>query len=326
MTQTHDATSHRHLLNGDAVRERFVESKIGASAAPADVHAWSDMLYDGPTSFDFRVPSALERRARWVEHIYGVPADDYKRRHRRDEAWLDASTEVDELTLWFEDDHFCEVNLLYLCARLAAPIFSRVQLSLVLAPGPGGLAHPQLDFDAAHAQRQPLSRAELGRAASAWRAYCDADPRSFLRARMPRFLPDFHARWRGRFPDATGLDCIEASTIEALQLGPRSPAELFREICHAPTSPAHAYGLGDLQYWRVLHALEDRALISFDDVQLLPVHAKSLAAPRDPTQGRVRLGPLHIDSATARVRPGGSDAPVGGAAPSCWLRDELDGA
>lgn len=308
-----------HLANGDSGRQRLEESGI-----PGTIAAWRDMLWDGPVATDLRVFASLDRRARWVQKHYGVATEDYIAHHQEDEAWLDARAQdpdESELVLWFEDDHFCEINLLYILSRLAAPTFRRLKVSLVFAPGPQGLADLNFDLRSAFVLRERLGRKRLARTGLAWRRYCDPDPRAFASTPLPPPFEAFTLRWRGRFPDAHGLNVFERTILARLALKETSASTLLRELCHKASAPARRLGLGDHQFWRILNDLHQRELVKIDG----PTLPRYDQADASNSAARTRLS-LTIMGARCLEQEGGppSLAPVGGAEAHLWTRRELE--
>ncbi len=309
-----------HLLNGDAFRPRFEAWLEGLEDAQDHiVQVWHDALIDGPVAPALVELEAQRARGNWMQSIYGVEATRYLEGLRADLAWLEARAHDDaleELVLWFEADHFCEVNLLFICAHLADARFAQLELSLVLARGPGGTADPDFNLSEGHGTRLQVDGATRAAAAEAWRAYADADAKRFSATPLPDFLPHFHRNWRERFCDETGMDALEHSTLEALS-EPRNAGRLFGLVCGLQDAPHKDHGLGDLQYWRILHGLRDARLIEFDGA-LLPLDA-DFNSPTDPRELEIR--------ATGNARPAAEspyrEVPIGGADRRKWTRDQL---
>jgi hypothetical protein len=308
-----------HLTNGGAGRRRLLEGGV-----PGEIAAWHDMLWDGPVATDLRVFGSLDARARWVEEHYGVPCANYSEQHLQDEAWLDARAQDGpdaELILWFEDDHYCEINLLYILSRLAAPIFKHQRISLVFAPGPLGLADLNFDLHAAFVFREQLSRNRMARASLAWRRYCDRDPRAFAVTSLPPPFEAFTMRWRSRFPDENGLSLLDRHILRHVSERETSASALFRELCLKANAPARGLGLGDLQLWRVVNELRQRGLLELTGPPL-PRYGDEEDSP-SPARTRVRISPTGLRSLRRAGTPP-SHAPVGGAHGDEWTRRELE--
>jgi hypothetical protein len=232
-----------HLLNGDATLSVF------PPALPGHRAVWRDIMVEGPAVDDGAA------RAAWLASRLGIARDDYERGWRNGQAVLARAAAEDELVLWFEQDLFCAVNLWFVVSRLPATMAVWLVFP-ALSDGFGGLGSlASDDLVALFEQRRPLDADARAAAGALWRAYADSDPTALADlAPTLDFAADAIRLHLGRFPStAHGIDEIEATTLATLARGPRTFAELFGAVTHAPAHRGH--GMGDVQYAAALRDL-----------------------------------------------------------------------
>ena len=99
------------------------------------------------------------------------------------ESALASFSEHDEVVLWFENDLFCQLHLIYLLTWFSRQDLEQTKLSLIcVGQFPGkenfrglGELSPQ-ELASLFPARTKVTRAQLSLSASAWRAYCSPDP------------------------------------------------------------------------------------------------------------------------------------------------------
>lgn len=235
-----------HLLNGDALRTAFAPAGL-----PGDVAVCGDMLSEGP------VPGALahdedwQERALELEQRYDLPSEAYLAQSRRLRAALADAAKHEEVTLWFDQDLFCVVNLVFCLQTLAAAPPAR--LSLVFPPVPLG-AKQGSNLRQLWDKRED-ARHLLAASQRTWRAYAGADPQALL-----NLGSDLPWTWGlsahlDRFPAPdTGLNAMETATLRLLRdRGPTMFGELFQALSDEPEM--RALGSGDLAFAGLLRDL-----------------------------------------------------------------------
>lgn len=240
-----------HILNGDALAEPFALAGI-----PGSTLVWREALCDGPTPAGLTPAAWRAIRARFLAKEYGVTRQAATTAWRVLEAGLQASLTQDEVVLWFEQDLFCQANLLYVLAWYAQRRRSPL-LSLVMQRSLKG-AEPVL-MDGWFQARRALRPWQLRAAREAWAAYTNAYPgplRGFLSGRMPwaGLGPALQAHL-DRLPDPEdGLDRIERAVLWLITIGFTEFGELFEAFARAEP----VYGLGDAQFLSVLRRMAAR--------------------------------------------------------------------
>lgn len=107
-----------HILNGDALLERFPKSIQG------DCLVMRECLIEGPV--ENKVTEAFYKdRFSFLNQFYGpVSSDDYQRRTVSEFDKMRNLPNDSIVNLWFEDDLFCQVNLWYVVHLLQSSHYS----------------------------------------------------------------------------------------------------------------------------------------------------------------------------------------------------------
>lgn len=242
-----------HILNGDALRERFPESLKG------EVIVARECLVDGPVSGD-DLGSLFATREKYLSSSYSDVELDYSTDVASEFYKLLQVDNNTSLNLWFEDDLFCQVNLWFVCFLISN--HKTIENLYLVRPednleyGFGGLSTEGLVK--AHQERTFLSQEELAIFASLWSLYQQGkhqlimEKAQSLFSKFP-FLKDTIQANADRFPEnnepgrpeKTLLQIMEES--DSKEFGP-----VFREFHHRES----IYGFGDLQVKRMFDTLQ----------------------------------------------------------------------
>ncbi len=246
-----------HILNGEAT-----EALLAQTSIRGERFSFRDALIAGPAP---AVNGAEWRRLR-AAHLaaaYGVAMEKCESDLAHQEDVFESFNEHAEVTLWFEADLFCQVNLLYVldwCRH--RELNSKLSLICIDAfpgrpnfRGLGELTPPELAslFD----ERREVTAAQLELAARSWQAYRAEDPRELERLLQAdlSLLPFLKGALRlqlARFPSVrNGLNRIESAGLELIDTGVRRFVDLFPRF----TAAEPGYGLGDAQLWNALRQL-----------------------------------------------------------------------
>ncbi len=278
-----------HVLNGDAMADRFV-----ASGLVGDFLVWREALIDGPVAVDMSRPSIGSARAVWLASEMGVPTEvyfeDFKRREQTLAALAQEAGPTLELVLWFERDLFCEIHLLDLLGRTSVGRLAGAKVSVV---HPESLTiDPQALADAFELRR-PCTADERELARLAWRAWADSDARAFdtfpSAPEGPRGLELREGPWinelihgmqidrRRLFADARRLTELEAKVLELLRERGEamSPIAIFHAIHDDPG--LRWLGFGDLQVFVRLRWMAERDLLELGEP--IPIEGEALRRP-----------------------------------------------
>ena len=250
-----------HILNGAATEKTLRQSKV-----PGEFFSFRDVLIDGPTLRDLSEEEWCRARTEYLSQSYGIDYDECQHDFLQQSETLKSFSEHEEVVLWFEQDLFCQLNLLYLLDWFSKAEPGNTKLSLInIGKFPGrenfrGLGELNADELASlFPQRHRVSPAELHLSREAWAAFCSPDPTSIESllqkdtSAMPFLATAFAAHLR-RFPATqNGLGEIENKSLELIGKGDEQFATLFPKVVEAES----VYGLGDAQVWLALLRLVD---------------------------------------------------------------------
>ena len=238
-----------HILNGDSSLYTFQRAGL-----TGDTIVWRETLSEGPVSADLSYEDLFTLRARWFSQTSGNDAE-YQTKVISELNRLQNYSRAEDVTLWFEFDLHCQINLIFLLSFFNS-IGHISTLSLICpASHPN---HPDFrgigelsaaEFAELPQQKVTLDQTDLRIAAAAWRAYCSGDP-----ATIEHFISQDHHHLvslkpalqahLNRFPDEnTGLTKIEQELAEIMNKGLTDRAKIYHEFWKSNA----IYGMGDQQ-------------------------------------------------------------------------------
>ena len=250
-----------HIHNGDSSANIAKQSSL-----PGEHFAFREALIDGPAPTEFKVNSATWKliRARHLWEAYDVDLKQAMQNLSEQEEKLASFPKHEEVILWFEHDLFCQIHLIYLLDWFERQQLGDAKLSLVcIGEFPGrenfrGLGELTPDeFASLFPARQPLTKAQLRLAASAWQAYCSTNPTDIekLLQTDTSALPFLNAALRAhleRFPSTkNGLGRVENRALQLIDNGAEGFSDLFSKFAETEL----LYGLGDAQFWIALRRM-----------------------------------------------------------------------
>ena len=284
-----------HIHNGDSTA-----GTMRAVGLPGEHFAFREALATGPTPRGLAYEEWVATRAAHLAASAGVDAEPIWQDWAEIEAMLKRAAAQDETILWFEHDLHCQINLIYLLARLAE---TSARPSLICVGEFLG-AMPAERMAALFDTRHPVTEAELRLAQAAWDAYSAPVPRA-LEALLAAdtsalpFLRDTLLRHLGRFPSVrNGLGAIENHALRLIADGHATFPTLFPALMK--TDPIYG-GLGDLAIQDVLTRLTESPAPLLaregDRFSLTPAGQEALAGQRDALAARPLdqwLGGAHL--------------------------------
>jgi hypothetical protein len=261
-----------HILNGDALVEGFKQSKI-----KGDNIVWRECLFEGPI-FNTEIETDLANiRAKYICETYGENESHYMKGFNEFFSKLKSINQYDEITLWFDYDLFCQVNLMYLLKVIAGYNYG-MPVSVVFPEndgennqyeGFGRLTGEQLQelFEC----RKSLSKEELYTGEKFWKAYSSTNPLEFqcllsdTNNTFPLFREALQAHLE-RFPSRqNGLNSIEQIILNSVEEGINDKFKIMERVW----KEASIYGLGDLQIFKYIEQLNNNnLLIEGDKIQI----------------------------------------------------------
>ncbi len=244
-----------HILNGDALRERF-PSAIGGELIVA-----RECLSDGPVKSD-GLQGLFQLRAHFLTNGYGEGTTiDYKKGTVGEFERMMRIPEGSMVTLWFEDDLFCQVNF-WFCVFLLSQHTANCSLYLARPEshtryGFGGLSPAQL----LAAFRQKKHIKAPGQIARLWEQYSAGALQQLLamareiKADFP-FIETAVEAYLDSLP-SPGDPGRPTRALRAImeELGTTELGPVFLAFCEREP----VYGFGDLQVERLIGQILGRA-------------------------------------------------------------------
>ena len=276
-----------HIVNGDSVG-------LAEAGLKGDVIAWRDALHEGPVPAELSLDALSRERAVFLAKTLDLDRAKTRRQFASRDRALTAYSKHEEITLWFEDDLYDQLQLIQVLDRFAHADPAPARLTLVQTEIPlGPMGSNELNHR--FAARRRVTRQQLQLAGRAWKSFRSPDPRPLakLAARGAAALPFLGAALRRHleeFPSVeNGLARTEQQILEILLTGPRPFAPLFRAAQRREERPY----LGDSWFaWhlRRLARCEDPLVAERSGVwSILEAGARVLSGDVD----QVRLNGIH---------------------------------
>nr|WP_275444713.1 sigma-70 family RNA polymerase sigma factor [Paenibacillus sp. ACRRX] len=325
-----------HIVNGDHVAETLRQGVV-----QGDILVWREVYPEGPVFVDPTTYPNRSVRAGYLEQALGIPRLEFIRGSEAQENQLANYHKYDEIVLWFEHDLFDQTMLCYLLHWFAKRPLGNTKLSLLcIGAYPGiqlfrGLGQLSADqMKTLSGTWQAIGQAELETGTKVWEAYCSSEPDqlyALLKGEQTAALPFVRDAFRlhlSRLPSTfNGLGIVEQTTLELVRSGVSSPMDLFQRIGNT----LHGLGLGDLQYWRHLAGLSQRAqpLLYIEGGAGLPDYRNNPPSFQHCQVKLTELGKEVLAGKKDRVRINGIDEWYGGVhllgSDSRWRWDEKQG-
>lgn len=277
-----------HVVNGDAALELLSKSGIEGNFL-----AWKDMLMEGPIPADGRAIDTRSRAA-FLRGKYGADPKRYRAAMKAlDAALSKAARGKSEVVLWFEEDFFCQIHLVYLLAHLPAALRRKGRASVICPDKPLAARLPSA-FPKLFANRLPVSRPLLVLAEKVWKAYAAGSAKGWEAFLGWARSGDAFAPWPllrtglrshlGRLATAHGgPNALETALLRSLSAGASDFGHFAKRVWAEPM--VKPLGLADMQIAR--YAL-DLAEIPQPLIALEGTRPKPGMAP-DPRDWKLRL-------------------------------------
>ncbi len=248
-----------HIYDGDSSAGTARSADL-----PGQHLAWREALVCGPAPGTLSEADFLEARAQHLSKAYDIDLEIVRAEQRLQQDALASFSDHEEVVLWFENDLFCQVHLIYLLNWFAQRELGKTKLSLIcidqfpgvqLFHGLGQLNEQQLT--ALFPQRKEVTSAQLELGTRAWQAYSSPDALGLvaLRDSDTSALPFLHravANHLQRFPwTRTGLGRIESVALRLIAAGNHDFKKLFPAFFRRESE----YGFGDAQFYLTLKRL-----------------------------------------------------------------------
>lgn len=248
-----------HIHNGDSTAGTARNASL-----PGEHIAWREAMVCGPTPADLSDAEFIEVRAIHLSETYEIAFEKCHAELIALHESLAGFSNHDEVVLWFEDDLFCQVHLIYLLNWFARKEPGRTKFSLIsihefpgikVFHGLGQLNETQLT--SLLPKRVEITAAQFELGAKAWRAYSSPDPAQLIAlldsdlSALP-FLHDALQLHLLRFPSTrNGLGRIENLGLELVAAG----YPQFKSLFPAFMRREPQYGFGDSQFYLALRRM-----------------------------------------------------------------------
>jgi hypothetical protein len=277
-----------NITNGDSAAGTLSEAGI-----PGKIIAWRDVLHEGRVDSSLSLEALSRERARFISergwdefaHVSGNFAE-------RDRM-IQHLDYFDEVTLWFEDDLYDQLQLIQLLDFFARGTASDKRVSLIVVDGyiPPLSAQKLRELDAARALVTD-AQLELGR--KAWNAFGSDNPEAIVRlleedtSALP-YLGSALRRHLEEFPALeNGLSRSEREALTAINEGHTTPVAAFLEVANHQES----IFLGDTIFFWYLERLSGESQPLVTEENGAPITAPTAANSRDFVKKQLKLTPL----------------------------------
>jgi hypothetical protein len=243
-----------HVLNGDAIADQFPVGDIEGRTLII-----REAFSEGPLSLTFD-KTYWKARVDYLSDAYEAQEEDYAEQFLGELKKLEEIKEGDEIFLWFEDDLFCLINMLFVIYYL--PV-QKNQILYRVFP----VADPEHWIGFAKARKKDLlvmyhhairiDADEIALARQLWEAFVENDfeklkALSFSESQVFRFLPQVIEAHIARFPLNGELGRPQQTLTQILMDGQTDFYEIFESFWKKDA----IYGFGDLQIYNMLRKME----------------------------------------------------------------------
>lgn len=237
--------NHYHILNGDALAERFPKDHILGKQIIT-----RECLMDGPVG-EKDPHRFFQARAHYLNaYDEGLAYEKYALPELQ--KIIDLPQEA-AITLWFEEDLFCQVNLWFVCSLLyqKALVVSLAMPVDQLRYGFGGLGTEALIK--CFQNKRTLTPIQVNQFALLWFAYRNGDVERLLKlgvqmhGEFPFVMKAIGAHF-DRLPDGENPSKVALMVKDLIdEIGDQN----FGKVFQAFTKRAPIYGYGDLQFRKI---------------------------------------------------------------------------
>lgn len=263
-----------HITNGD-----FLTQRLNSLDLKGEMITWREMLCEGKTLTEVGSESFWKTRFEFLNKHYKISKSRFIEQTLKEYRSLCNHKQQDQITLWFDYDLFCQINMLAIISWLKS-YRRHAEISLVSSGSyvPGEEAPKSLsemdntELLGIYGKRIKLSQDDIEYADYIWQLYCSNNPirlenvGDFQNYQFDNLANAIAAHLK-RFPSIhNGLNEVENQVLRvAMEKHPDSKKELLSLIL----KNQGIYGFGDTQYDRVITKIKP-LFSSFSPVKLSP--------------------------------------------------------
>ncbi|MBB3697885.1 hypothetical protein KMW28_06810 [Flammeovirga yaeyamensis] len=256
-----------HILNGDSILEAWRHQNFDAEPI-----IFREMLVEGESMIELWTHRFFEKRKHFFLTNYGVSFEDYNSKSGVELQKMNQLVNATTITLWFENDLFCHINLMATLHFIHQLNMNDVEVYLVLGEGTKGLGeYTKEAFGKLYHQKVKLDADDLAFASKFWELYTKADLDNFITyiKRSPKFLPllkEVMTTYMEQFPQKeSGINKLERRILKFLNDEPLTEHKLIGKLLRRQTYE----GFGDLQYEKILKQLSSSLIEKEEDDHLV---------------------------------------------------------
>lgn len=254
-----------HILNGDAMLNAFDQTGLDG-----EVLVWREVLSEGPLA-PILDASFWEARQQWITRTFEDAPGSYQEKVLSELEKL--SQPYDEITLWFDNDLHCQINMLSVLQLLKDQVDLSEPGIYLVSPGAeqdsvGFRGMAQLDGDRLedlYDARLHLTEYDLTLSTEAWQKYTANDPDALQQwisanpfwGSLHTLKPALEAQVERLSVGDDGLNNIERTLIRLNKSGIYQRTELYEAFWNE----LPIYGMGDAELDLYLDRLVSKGLI-----------------------------------------------------------------
>ncbi|SFU72302.1 protein of unknown function [Pustulibacterium marinum] len=240
-----------HITNGDSLTDVLKKLPV-----KGEIITWREVLCEGKTTTDVGSESFWKTRFEHFKSNYKVTKQSFIEKTLKEYRRLCNEKQQDEIVLWFDNDLFCQINMIAVISWLKK-FRQGVQVSLVSPP-----KLEQFFSDKTEEQllkmfekRVHLTSDDIATADYAWQIYCSDSPirlENFasLNSSQFDFLSTALEAHLSRFPSIqNGLNSVENFVLNEAT---KSKLKSKEELIAMSLKNQKVFGYGDLQYENVI--------------------------------------------------------------------------
>jgi hypothetical protein len=255
-----------HVLNGDSTAYSFKDTGLDG-----DILIWREVLSQGPLIEDISSAEFWEKRSEWISKGFAETPENYRKKVIEPLGKL--SNIYDEITLWFEFDLHCQINMLGVMEMMLKRTDLSIPKVYLVCPnecagvedfrGMGQLNGNQLAV--LYDDRFRLNEWDFTLASQAWKWYVNGDDMALERwinettfwGSLRLLKPALQAHLKRVRVNEAGLNHIEQTLLDIYNSGIKTKYPIYEAFWKTEK----IYGMGDMEIDIYLRSLADKNLI-----------------------------------------------------------------
>lgn len=245
-----------HITNGDALTGLLRTTSING-----EIITWREMLCEGKTTTDVGSENFWKTRFDFLKSQYKVTKSNFIEATLKEYRRLCNEKKQEEITLWFDHDLFCQINMIAVISWLKTHR-KGARVSLVHNSGDCLIGLAELTPEKLKEQykhRIELSQDDIEYADYIWQLYCSDSPLrletfSHFNSSQFEYLPEAIHAHITRFPYVSnGLNAVENMTLQVASEKKKWDKD---QLVGQLLKKQDIFGFGDLQYYKILDTLK----------------------------------------------------------------------